>query len=137
MESNQVIAEGVPPEEGKFCADCKHLIGVRHNQNERNNWNCGHPNNDLGMGEADRITGIKTRRFKTNIYELRYTSSIDPTVCGPHGTWYEKYEPPNLVEDRPNIGGDLGSELVFDDAAAEAGAAAAKQRLADLKRKAK
>lgn len=104
-ESENTVAIGIPPEEGKFCADCKHLLGVRDNKDDAEHWNCAHPNNSKWK-PADLVTGIKQREFKFNIRELRYRSTVDSAaadvgVCGPEGKWYEKYERPthNWVED--------------------------------------
>jgi hypothetical protein len=131
MDEQQVIAEGVPDTEGKFCADCKHLIGVRYKP-EAANWNCGHPENDNGMSDADLVTGLKKRMFKHSIYNLRYypNKNIIPNPCDQAGNWYEKYTPPNYdVVD--TIGGE--EPVIFDEAAMAAGKEAAAKRLADLR----
>ena len=92
------VAVGIPPEEGKFCADCKFLLGVRDNKYDADKWKCCHPNNSKWK-PADLVTGIKEREFKFNIRELRYLNTVDSAaggvaVCGPQGRWYEKYEKP-------------------------------------------
>lgn len=87
MEKDMVM-EGVPPEEGKFCADCKHLIGVRYMKGTEDltKWRCGRPEN-IKEERLNLVTGIKKKEFhQIDIYPVRYN------LC--RGNWYEEYVEP-------------------------------------------
>lgn len=123
MEQNQVIAEGVPEEQGKFCADCTHLIGVRYAKEEaEKRWKCGNPKNTVEW-KMNNVTGIKYRIFSWN--DIMHVREQE---C--KGNWYEKYEHPEY-HSVDTIGGE--EPVIFDEAAMAAGKEAAAKRLADLK----
>jgi hypothetical protein len=105
MEQDQVTAIAVPPEEGRFCADCKHLVGVRHSKYDADKWNCGHENN-AKWADTSLITGVKKRIFKFTLIELRYLGTLESSkagmsICGPEGRWYERYEKPAHYDEPP------------------------------------
>ena len=123
--------EDIPPEQGKFCANCAHLIGNRHypNKQELVNWKCGHPNNTVEW-KVDLVTGLKYRIFKEeNIYKVRdpgIDRIVDPKaifraeMCGPKGNWYEQYVEPerispsgyDIVKPAVKIGGKEAKEII-------------------------
>lgn len=133
---NGIIAEGIPPEEGRFCADCESLIGVRYNKEDvATRWNCGHSNN-ASWAEPNLVTGIKYRIFKIPIIELRY-GIPKPGVefCGLEGKWYKKYEEPK--RELTSIGGkdvkELATDQVFTQEDLEESRRKAEQRLQEVK----
>lgn len=111
LETSDIV-EGIAPEEERFCADCKHLIGVRYKP-EIKNWQCGHPNNILKT-KTNLITGIKEKIFIRAGYDgleyLRYKDEID--TCGRVGKWFERYEERS---EPPTIGGMQPSEMLSEE----------------------
>src|SRR5260221_11039432 len=94
-------------EETKFCSQCTHLIGVKHNEKKDNNWRCGHSQNSPSVQwGTDLVTGNKFRMFIWNdISHVRYED------C--KGKWFELYIPPDHTV--PTIKGLEATEIVFDD----------------------
>jgi hypothetical protein len=73
----------------KFCCDCLHLVGVRHNLTATENWKCAHPNN-VRLTTNNPVTGLKITVYKNEIIlDVR-----SPYMCGDEGKWFEKYEKP-------------------------------------------
>lgn len=110
--TDPIIEEGIPPEEGKFCADCKYLLGVRYRAELVKEWRCMYPENLKENKEVmDLVTGILHYHrvfFYENIYDLRNLTGItlnDKPICGPEGRWYEEYKPPeyNKQADMPDF----------------------------------
>lgn len=138
VEANQegIVAEAVDSNGLKFCADCKHLLGIRHKTYEPQNWKCVHPNNVVNMiEEYDLVTGIKKyiRVYKVeDIYKLRQ----EPYFCGSNGKWFELYERPEYKA-APTIGGQEAKEFVetFDSETLEANRKAAEAKVAAIKAK--
>lgn len=122
----------------KFCKDCKHLLGVRHNLDRAaDNWTCVHPNNVIETKEQlDLVTGelhyIRTYQ-EGSLYVLRNRET--PEFCGPSGKWYEEYIKP-VYQPAPTIGGKEAIELdIFGSTELEANRKAAADRLAAIKAK--
>lgn len=97
-----ILEEGVPPEEYKFCTDCKHLLGIRYQRDDTSNWRCIHPRNlKENRVELDLVSGIKKYHrvyHYENLYDLRKSDGITlhgEPVCGQSGLWYEEYEEPS------------------------------------------
>lgn len=119
-----------------FCAKCKHLLGIRHNPDNAENWHCCSPYNVIKGGEyLDLVTGISKylREYhEGSLYILRE----DPKYCGPEGKWYEEYIPP-VRTIAPSIGGRQAVELEiaapFSETQLEDGKKAAADRVAALK----
>lgn len=114
-----ILMEGIPPEEGKFCADCEHLVGVRWKE-DSDNWKCGHPRN-AKEGDPDLVSGMKIRLFKYPIRDLRYSQSFTDNTewfngekgkaCGKEGLWYKKYEAPEYKDTQasaPKVQDEVG-----------------------------
>lgn len=81
--------ETIPPEDGKFCADCARLIGVRYMKSPEDvtKWRCGHAGN-IEKEKLSLVTGIRKKIFRIeDIGNVRYG------VCAKEN-WYEKYEEP-------------------------------------------
>lgn len=90
------------------CAQCAHLVGVRHRPEDAENWKCGHENN-AKYGETDLVSGIAPRIFKFNIRELRYLNTVESakagmSVCGREGKWFKLYvEPSHIPSASPKL----------------------------------
>lgn len=80
-------------QEPKICAECKHLIGVRHRSEDSKEWKCGHPKNVM-RERLDFVTGITHKSFAViDIYVIR----SGHLHCGEAGEWYEEYVPPESI----------------------------------------
>lgn len=128
-------------EDLRFCAECKHLLGVRSKPWDAEDWACHHPNNLLkNEPYFNLVTGIQQylREYQEgSLFILR----ADPAYCGPNGQWWEEYIEPEYKAE-PSIGGKQGriiipTEEVFSTAELSASAEAAAKRLAELKAKKK
>lgn len=115
----------------KSCESCARLIGVRYNTELADKiWRCGHPDNvrpfeDKDAWITDLVTGKRDRWYlQPDIYAVRYNQ------C--KGIWYEEYVPP-VREELRSIGGQTGTEIIFDDATLEANRKAAQERLKELR----
>ena len=90
LESSDIATWDFEAHTGRFCANCKFLLGVRYNFDSAEKWHCVNPNN-INRTKHDLVTGKLLRDYIVpNIYLLRE----DSTLCGPTGNWYEEYEPP-------------------------------------------
>lgn len=86
-------------EEDRFCANCKHLVGIRWKTEAVENWGCGHPENTC-WEKTNLVTGLKKRIFIRSLAMLRYPTEelladVRVTLCGPEGKWYEEYKEPD------------------------------------------
>lgn len=76
--------------EGKFCANCAHLIGVRTQDEFHVGWQCGHENN-VQAKFINPVTGLEQKTYKMlNCLEVRHVE----TACGPTGSWWTEYQRP-------------------------------------------
>lgn len=140
LTSDQVRKEGITEEAidsngQKFCADCKHLLGVRY-KDDTEKWRCLHPNNLLeNREETDLVLGIK-KYIRIYGQESLYFLRESPRHCGKEGKWFEHYEEPD--HSTATIGGKDPVELeIFDDATLKANREKAAERMAAIKAKGK
>lgn len=119
--------------ETRFCAHCKHLLGVRHYEDTKDKWKCGHENNTESW-QLDNVIGRKFRVFKViDIYKTRNND------C--KGNWYELYIQPEHIPNvnEPTIGGkkaiELPTEEIFSATDLQANKEAAARRLEEMRRK--
>jgi hypothetical protein len=136
-EQEEGIIASADGEKLRFCADCSHLLGVRYRTEEPENWKCVHPENLIKNEKVwNLVTGIQEyiREYKqSDIFKLR----SDSQLCGPKGSWWEKYEKPEYKKE-PTIGGKEATALteeVFNKEELDANAQAAKERIAEMRKK--
>lgn len=94
-------------EEPKICADCKHLIGVRHRPEDVDKWRCGHPKN-IEDEKLDLVTGITNKWFAVNDLHILRSGHLH---CSREGSWYEEYVPPTPPASIPKPIKSLAEDL--------------------------
>lgn len=79
-----------PATSPRFCRDCKHLLGKRHDIGNSENWRCFHPYN-VAFRKYNLVTGTPITLYKCEGLHLLRTML---EYCGPDGAWFELYVPP-------------------------------------------
>ena len=87
----------------RFCANCKHLIGVRHDKVAHPFWNCGRPENIIGA-EKNPVTGEEKKIFK---YSPCLQVRQIPDACGAAGNWWELYSTERYIPENPRNSKEL------------------------------